>query len=74
MAELNMNDLMMKVTLEYEEQADEFIFRHLQKYCDGVVRCTGETHVPKKLLERALICFRQEHKDEYNTLMGIKEE
>ena len=55
---------------EVEENEEEFIFKHLQQYCEGVSSVTGITHVPKQLLIRALTCFRQEHKEEYDFLMG----
>ena len=65
------SDVMTFITKVTEED-DEFIFRHLQQYCEGMTSVTGITHVPKQLLIRALICFKEEHKDEYNFLMGRK--
>lgn len=55
------------------EEEDEFIFKHLQKYCDGVSSITGITHVPKKLLIRAIECFKGEHKEEFNFIMNRDE-
>ena len=58
---------------EVEEHEEEFMFKHLQLYCEGVSAYTGVTRVPKRLLLRALICFKEEHPEEYKVLMGIEE-
>ena len=60
----------MQFITQVSEEEDEFIFKHLQQYCDGMTSVTGITHVPKQLLIRALTCFKEEHKDEYEFLMG----
>lgn len=63
-------DLTVKIVTQMEENAEEFMFKHLQQYCEGMTSVTGITHVPKQLLIRALTCFKEEHKDEYDYLMG----
>ena len=59
---------------EVEENEEEFMFKHLQQYCEGVSAYTGTTRVPKRLLLRALICFKEEHPEEYKVLMGMEED
>lgn len=63
------SDVMQFIT-QVSEEEDEFIFTHLQKYCEGMTSVTGITHVPKQLLIRALTCFKEEHKEEFDFLMG----
>ena len=60
----------VEIATKVSEEEDEFIFKHLQRYCEGMSSVTGITHVPKQLLIRALTCFKEEHKDEYDFLMG----
>lgn len=57
------------------ETEDKFIFDHVSRYInEELFTPEYQTIVPKRLLERALICFKEEHKDEWNVLMGIKED
>ena len=57
------------------ETEDKFIFDHVSRYVnEELFTPEYQTIVPKRLLERALICFKEEHKEEWNVLMGIKEE
>ena len=66
--------LEMKFITEVEEHEEEFMFKHLQQYCEGVSAFTGITRVPKRLLLRALICFKEEHPEEYKVLMKMEDE
>lgn len=57
------------------ETEDKFIFDHVSRYInEELFTPEYQTVIPKRLLERALICFKEEHKEEWNVLMGIKEE
>lgn len=57
------------------ETEDKFIFDHVSRYVnEELFTPEYQTVIPKRLLERALICFKEEHKEEWNVLMGIKEE
>lgn len=57
------------------ETEDKFIFDHVSRYVnEELFTPEYQTIIPKRLLERALICFKEEHKEEWNVLMGIKEE
>lgn len=57
------------------ETEDKFIFDHVSRYVnEELFTPEYQTVIPKRLLERALICFKEEHKDEWNVLMGIKED
>ncbi len=72
--EFYFSDYKQKI-LTCTEMEDEFIFEHLVKYVnDELYTPEDDTRIPKQLLVRALICFREEHKDEWNALMGIKED
>ena len=70
---MHYKNLTAQFITEVEEHEEEFMFKHLQQYCEGMSAYTGVTRVPKKLLLRALICFKEEHQEEYKVLMGIKE-
>jgi hypothetical protein len=57
------------------ETEDKFIFDHVSRYInEELFTPEYQTIIPKRLLERALICFKEEHKEEWNVLMGIKED
>lgn len=58
-----------------KEDEDNFIFETIQAYTDGVLAHCGITKIPKEVLKRALICFKEEHKEEFDFLMkrGEKE-
>ena len=51
------------------EDEDKFIFEIIRTYTDGVLAHEGIIKIPKKLLERALICFRAEHPEEFMHLL-----
>lgn len=51
------------------EDEDKFIFETIRTYTDGVLAHEGILKIPKKLLERALICFRSEHPEEFMHLL-----
>lgn len=70
--ELYFNEMKEKI-IEFEETKDEFIFSQLSKYCDGVIEHESDTIIPKRLLIRALTCFKQEHKEEWDVLMKMEE-
>ena len=52
------------------EDEDKFIFETIRTYTDGVLAHEGIFKIPKKLLERALICFRSEHPAEFELLLN----
>jgi hypothetical protein len=52
-----------------QEDEDKFIFETIRTYTDGVLAHEGIYKIPKKLLERALICFRSEHPEEFMYLL-----
>ena len=58
------------------EDEDKFIFETIRTYTDGVLAHEGIFKIPKKLLERAIICFRTEHPEEFMYLLngGDKDE
>lgn len=57
------------------EDEDKFIFETIRTYTDGVLAHEGIFKIPKKLLERAIICFRAEHPEEFMYLLkGDKDE
>ena len=51
------------------EDEDKFIFETIRTYTDGVLAHEGIIKIPKKLLERALICFKAEHPEEFMYLL-----
>ena len=73
-----MEDIQMmineQIRLVHEDQ-DKFIFETIKTFTDGVLAHEGIFKIPKKLLERALICFRSEHPEEFLYLLkgGDKE-
>ncbi|SFU32246.1 hypothetical protein [Butyrivibrio sp. INlla21] len=72
--EFYITDIKKKMTI-FQEYEDEFIFEKLVKYCnDELYTPEEEIRIPKQLLIRALTCFKAEHKEEWNVLMGIKED
>lgn len=64
-----------QIRLVHEDQ-DKFIFETIATYTDGVLAHEGIIKIPKKILERALICFRSEHPEEFMYLLkeGEKDE
>ena len=73
-----MEDFQMKINAQMRlihEDEDKFIFETIRTYTDGVLAHEGIFKIPKKLLERALICFRSEHPEEFMYLLkgGDKE-
>ena len=56
------------------EDEDKFIFETIRTYTDGVLAHEGIIKIPKKLLERAIICFRNEHPEEFMYLLKEKED
>ena len=71
--ELYFNEMKEKI-IELEETEDEFIFSHLSKYCNGAIEYEGDTIIPKRLLIRALTCFKHEHREEWDVLMKMEGE
>lgn len=71
-----MEDIQMKINeqirLVHEDQ-DKFIFETISHYCDGVLAHEGIIKIPKKILERALICFKSEHPEEFMYLLKESE-
>lgn len=52
-----------------QEDQDKFIFEAIRTYTDGVLAHEGIIKIPKKILERALICFKSEHPEEFMYLL-----
>ena len=71
--EIYISDSMHKITKLVDETEDNFIFEHISSYVNGVMQHEGITKIPKRLLKRALVCFKEEHKEEWDVLMGIEE-
>lgn len=74
-----MEDIQMMINKQIRlihEDEDKFIFETIRTYTDGVLAHEGMFKIPKKLLERALICFKAEHPEEFMYLLkeGDKEE
>lgn len=63
--QMKMNE---QLRLIHEDQ-DKFIFETIRTYTDGVLAHEGIFKIPKKLLERAIICFRSEHPEEFMYLL-----
>lgn len=57
-----------QIRLVHEDE-DKFIFETIRTYTDGVLADKGIFKIPKKLLERALICFKSEHPEEFMHLL-----
>lgn len=69
------NNGITEYAIHVTETEDKFIFDHVSRYInEELFTPEYQTVIPKRLLERALICFKEEHKDEWNVLMGIKED
>lgn len=51
------------------EDEDKFIFETIRTYTDGILVDKGIFKIPKKLLERALICFKYDHPEEFRYLL-----
>lgn len=72
-----MKDIQMKINEQIrlvQEDQDKFIFETISQYCDGVLANKGIIKIPKKLLERALICFKMEHPAEFELLLNGDED
>lgn len=67
-----MEDIQMvineQIRLVHEDQ-DKFIFETIATYTDGVLAHEGIIKIPKKILERALTCFKSEHPEEFMHLL-----
>ena len=55
------------VTTEVKENDEDFIVEHVGKWCADQRKSSYP--ISKRLLLRALYCFEQEHKEEYEMLM-----
>ena len=67
-----MEDFQMGMTEQIRlvhEDEDKFIFETIRTFTDGVFAHEGIFKIPKKLLERALICFKSEHPEEFMYLL-----
>ena len=58
-----------QLRLIHEDQ-DKFIFETIRTYTDGVLAHEGIIKIPKKLLERAITCFKMEHPAEFELLLN----
>ena len=65
-------DNCMEKFITCEETECEFIFGHFTRYANGELFAGSQDIIPKRLLERALICFKEEHKEEWDVLMGVE--
>lgn len=75
--EAKMEDFQMKINAQMRlinEDEDKFIFETIRTYTDGVLAHEGIIKIPKKLLTRAIICFRNEHPEEFEILLKEGEE
>ena len=73
-----MNEIQMKINEQMRlihEDEDKFIFETIRTYTDGVLAHEGIFKIPKKLLFRAITCFKEEHPEEFKHLLkgGDKE-
>ncbi len=69
------NNGISEYAIHATETEDKFIFDHVSRYInEELFTPEYQTVIPKRLLERALICFKEEHRQEWDVLMGIKEE
>ena len=66
--EAHVSDYMEKMTT-FEEKEDEFIFEHLARWYGSVTSLIGVTVIPKRLIIRAVECFKREHKEEFEAIM-----
>ena len=57
------------IAKQVTEETDKFIFETIRPYCEE----QSKIIVSKELLKRALICFKEEHYDEYITLQKMAE-
>lgn len=74
-----MEDIQMSINEQIRlirEDQDKFIFETIRTYTDGVLAHEGIFKIPKKLLERAITCFKMEHPEEFMYLLkeGDKDE
>lgn len=54
-----------KITAQMREDEENFIYENVSPYlCDYF-----KAVIPKELLTRAIVCFANEHKEEYETIM-----
>ena len=57
-------------TIKVTETEEAFIFEYMSKYINGAITLDeGGYVIPKRLLTRALECFKQEHKEEWDIIM-----
>ena len=71
--ELYLSSSFSKMTT-FQEMEDEFIFEHLVKYVnDELYTPENQIRIPKQLLIRAITCFKEEHRGEYEALMKGEE-
>ena len=54
-----------EITTLVKEEYDRFIFKTIQPWCQEITRMT----ISKEILNRALICYQNEHKEEYEELL-----
>lgn len=59
------NNITMDITQKVIEQEDRFIFETISSWFDD----TYQIKISKKILCRALECFRNEHFEEYTMLL-----
>lgn len=52
------------------ENEDEFILEFIRPYCEKIVK----HHIPKELIIRALVIFKEEHAEEWDYLLERSEE
>lgn len=64
----HINQSLEKMTT-FEEKEDEFIFEHLARWYGSVTSLIGVTRIPKRLLIRAVECFKREHREEFEAIM-----
>ena len=72
-----MEDIQLKINEQIRlihEDEDKFIFETIRTFTDGVLAHEGILKIPKKVLERAIICFKAEHQEEFEYLMKEGEE
>ena len=58
-------EIQLGITKQVVETEDAFIIKTLYPYCNDIL----ETKISKKILERALFCFKTEHNMEYEYLV-----
>ena len=61
-------NLIYTITHKVEETRDDFIFTTISSFMDNDIEMS-KIPMSKQILCRALICFQQEHADEYYRLL-----